>query len=355
MSVNVGSKLVGSGQPVFIVLEAGPTHSGLDSACALVDVAANAGADAIKFQTLDADALVPDRDLLFEYGWLKNRETGEIEMVSESLWKILKRRELSSDEWRELIGYCKSKNVCFFSTATTIEELDFLAELNCDMIKICSGDLTYHHFLRESAKYDWAVQIDTGGSTLAEVEQAIDVIEKSGCKKIIINHCPSGYPAHLESINLRVVETLQHIYSDYPIAFSDHSTGWDMDVAAVALGANLVEKTITLDRTLRSPEHVMSLEPQDVVAFVQTIRDVEVALGSPRRTMGEEEREKRLITRRSLHAARGLSVGHILEQEDLAYCRPGDGIPANLDTKVLGKKVVKAVAKGDRLFFSDFD
>lgn len=165
-----------------------------------------------------------------------------------------------------------------------VDNLPLLWELGVECVKICSADINYHYLLREAAKYDWIVQIDTGGATIAEVEQAIFVLEEAKCNKIIINHCPSGYPAHLESINLNVLTTLKQMF-DYPVAFSDHNPGAAMDIAAAALGVNMLEKTITLDKTIKSPEHIMSLEPDEVLNFVQTIRNVETALGTKRRFM----------------------------------------------------------------------
>lgn len=354
-SLEIGGRVIGTGEPTYVVLEAGPTHDGYETACKLVDVAAQAGADAVKFQVVDADALVPDRELQFSYEYLADRETGRTEHVSESLWEILKRREMSREEWRRLAAYCADKGISFFSTATSGSEMDFLSELGVGTIKICSGDITCHHLLRLAAGYDWAVQVDTGGATLAEVEQGIEVLEAAGCDRIIVNHCPSGYPARLESINLRVLTTLQQMYPDYPVAFSDHTPGADMDIAAVALGAHMIEKTITLDRTIRSPEHIMSLEPDEAAAFVRTLRGVESALGSPRRLMTVEERRSRLVARRSVYAGRDIALGQVIDQADVAYARPGDGIPAERDGLVLGRKAKRDIARGDKLSFSDFE
>ena len=352
--IMIGNSRLGRGEPVCIVFEAGPTHDGLETAKALVDMAADAGADAIKFQILDTDALVPDRSVQFTYKWLADREAGRVETISESLWEILKRRELGFDEWAVLIEYCRERGVAFFSTATYEHELKFLHEHGVNTVKICSGDITHHEFLRSAAKYDWSVQIDTGGATLAEVEQAVDVLEQAGCRKVIINHCPSGYPARLESINLRVLTTLGQMYPRYPVAFSDHTPGWRMDVAAVALGANMVEKTVTLDRGIRSPEHIMSLEPSEAREFVQVVRDLEIALGQPRRIVTDKERAVQIVGRRSLFAAKDMAKGDVLTQECLAYARPGDGIPANLDGLVLNRRVNHDLKCGDKLNLADF-
>jgi sialic acid synthase SpsE len=273
--IKLGDKKIGSGQPVYIVFEAGPTHDGFETAKKLVDIAAEAGADAIKFQILKAEKIVSSRDVQFSYTRLVNEKTQELEEVTEPLLDILQRREMKWEEWTVLIKYCRKKGIEFFSTATDGEELSFLKANSMNTVKICSGDVNYHYFLRQAAQNKWSIQLDTGASSLGEIETAIDILESEGCHNIIINHCPSGYPARLESINLRVIQTLKQMFP-YPVAFSDHSPGFEMDIAAVAMGANMIEKTITLDRTIRSPEHIMSLNPESCQSFVETIRDLEM-------------------------------------------------------------------------------
>ena len=349
--IRIGERLVGSGHPVYIVFEAGPTHDGLSMAKKLADMAADAGADAIKFQILDADKLVSSHEALFSYERLVDRESNGTETVTEPLLDILRRRELKREEWAELIDYCQSRGVEFFSTATNAEELEFLASHGVKTVKVCSGDVTYHKFLRETAQYNWSVQVDTGSATLGEVEQAVGVLEDAGCAKIIINHCPSGYPARLESINLRILSTLQTMFA-YPIAFSDHSSGCDMDIAAVALGANIIEKTITLDKTTRSPEHIMSLEPAEGQNFVRRIRELEVALGGSRKKMSPSERQGQMVARRSLFAGKDAPAGTVLTTDMIRYSRPDNGIPADQDHLILGRTLRKPVKDGDILDIS---
>lgn len=340
------NKEIGNNTPVFIVLEAGPTHYSLESALALVDVAADSGADAIKFQIGSAKKLIPDPTVMFTYTYLKNKATGETEEVTESLQEILLRRELSEEEWKNIAKHCKEKNITFFATVFDVDNLPLLWELGVECVKIFSADINYHYLLREAAKYDWIVQIDTGGATIAEVEQAIFVLEEAKCNKIIINHCPSGYPAHLESINLNVLTTLKQMF-DYPIAFSDHNPGSTMDIAATALGVNMLEKTITLDRTIKSPEHIMSLEPDEVKSFVQTIREVEIALGKKRRFMSQTEKEKSKIGRRSIYAGEDIKKGAELTQKMFHYARPEKGVPAHLDYLLLGRTANRDIKKGE--------
>jgi sialic acid synthase SpsE len=317
--------MVGDGQPCFITYEAGPTHDSLESAKRLVKLAAEAGADAVKFQIFDPDRLVADKKLTFSYEVLVDRVTGKMETVEEPLYDILCRRCLSEREWRELKAYSDSLGLAFFSTVSFEEDVRLLESLGCDSIKIASADVNHFPLIRLAARTGMCLQLDTGNASLGEVEAAIDVIRSEGNENIIIHQCPSGYPARLSSINLNIIPTLKRMFP-YPVAFSDHTPGRDMDVAALALGANLLEKTITEDRTTRSVEHVFSLEPQDMRGFIQAIRDVEVALGSHRRVMHAEELQKRQRIRRSVYLQAGAQAGQKLGEIAVDFRRPGFGI-----------------------------
>ena len=352
--ISIGNKKVGDDYPVYIVFEAGPTHDGFDTARKLVDVACKAGADAVKFQIVNARKLVPDRGTLFTYRYLEDRETGRVRETTESLQEILLRRELSPVEWKKLIDYCRSKNLEFFATVTDEEELDFLSRNGVDTIKICSGDINHFPLMNKATHYDWSIQIDTGCATLGEIEAAVDFLEGTGFDRIIINHCPSGYPADPDRVNLRVLETLRQMFP-YPVAFSDHSPHWQMDVAAVALGANMIEKTITLDKTTKSPEHIMSLEPGEARNFVEDIRNLEKALGARRRTISGDEKIRCNVARRSICAARDLHRGEILREEMLTYCRPGTGIAPHMSHMLLGRRLARNVKCGAQLSYGDFE
>ncbi len=341
MTVQFGKRRIGDGEPCFITYEAGPTHSGVASARRLIDHAADAGADAIKFQILDPDRLVADRSAMFSFDILVDRETGETRTVEEPLYDLLKRRSLSHAEWREVRAHCAKRDLAFFATVGFEEELDLLVKLNCDSVKIASADINHLPLLRKAAATGMCIQIDTGNSTIGEVEAAVDLITEAGNRNIIIHHCPSGYPARVEGINLNVIRTLKGMF-DFPIAFSDHSPGWEFDIAAVALGANLIEKTITEDRATPSVEHIMSLEPADMARFVRIIRDIEGALGNPRRLMAPAERARRDAVRRSIHVRRTLPAGHVLAESDLEYRRPGYGIAPDQVDRVAGMALTRA-------------
>lgn len=346
------NRQIGDGQPCFIVFEAGPTHDGLKSAKQLVELAAKAGADAVKFQVVDPERLVADKKQPFSYEILIDRATGETETVTEPLYDILCRRVLTHDEWREVKKFSDSLNLAFFATATFDDEVAFLESLKCDSIKIASADVNHFPLIRRAAKTGMSLQLDTGNSTLGEIEAAIDVIRSEGNERIIIHQCPTGYPARLDSINLRIIQTLKQMFG-YPAAYSDHTPGWDMDVAAVAMGANLVEKTITLDRTTPSVEHIMSLEPVDMAAFVTTIRNVETAMGSSRRIMHEAEKKKRDSLRRSVFLAQAVKKGQKLSDIKVEFRRPGYGIGPDRYETMLDYIFTDDFSSGHRLDYQD--
>ena len=245
---------------------------------------------------------------MFEFDVLLDRETGRTETIKEPLYELFVRRALKKEEWRALKAHADKLKLAFFATAGFFDEIDFLAELGCHSFKIASSDVNHLPLIRRAARTGMCLQLDTGNSSIGEIEAAIDVIRAEGNENIIIHHCPSGYPARLEGINLNIITTLRKMFP-YPVAFSDHSPGWDMDVAAVTLGANLVEKTISEDRTTRGVEHIFSIEPRDMKKFVETVRGIEIALGAHRRVMHSSEITKRQANRRSTHLVQAARAG----------------------------------------------
>lgn len=351
-TVVLGSRRVADGEPCFITFEAGPTHSGLESAKRLCRLAAEAGADAVKFQILDPDRLVADRSIEMSFEVLADRKTGETRTVKESLHELLRRRWLPEQDWRALKAYCDQLGLAFFATAGFADEIDFIASLDCHSIKIASADVDHLPLIRHAARTGLCLQLDTGNATLGEIEVAIDAIRAEGNENVIIHQCPSGYPARLDSINLNVIPTLKRMFP-YPVAFSDHTPGWHMDIAALAMGANLLEKTITEDRTTPSIEHIMSLEPAEMREFVQTVREVERAFGTTRRIMHDAELERRMTIRRSIHVRLALPAGHVLTENDLDYRRPGFGISPAMAGRCLGHRLAVAKEAGARLEWAD--
>jgi len=352
ITVDMAGRTIGEGHPCFITYEAGPTHSGLESAKSLVALAAQAGADAVKFQIFDPDRLVADRKQLFSYEVLADRASGTTEPVSEPLYDILVRRCLSETEWREVKRCADAHGLAFFATVGFDEDIDFLVELGCDSIKIASADVNHVPLIRRAARTGMCIQLDTGNATLGEIEQAVDLIRAEGNERIIIHQCPSGYPARLESINLNIIHTLRRMFP-YPVAFSDHTPGWEMDIAAVAMGANLVEKTITEDRMTRSIEHIMSLEPHEMRRFIEVIRELETAFGVERRIMQPAEIDKRNAVRRSLHLTAPVAAGTKLGDTTFDFRRPGYGIGPDVYTQYLHCTLRRDLPAGHRIGLDD--
>lgn len=350
--VKFNERIVGDGQPCFITFEAGPTHNGLASAKRLVKLAAENGADAVKFQILDPERLVADKKQLFSYDILIDRESNRTETINEPLYDIFVRRALKKSEWHELKRYCDELGLAFFATIGFDDEIDFLEELGCHSIKIASADVNHFPLIRRAAKTGMCIQLDTGKSSIGEIETAVDIVRAAGNNNIIIHHCPSGYPARLDSVNLNVIQTLRNLFP-YPIAFSDHTAGAVMDIAAVALGANLVEKTITEDRTTRSVEHIMSLEPPEMRAFVNTIREIEIALGKKQRILHPEEKKKRLALRRSVFLTEDTRAGVKLKDCAIEFRRPGFGISPDRYEELLETQLMRDLAKGYCLKLTD--
>jgi len=355
MGFDIGGKPIGDGHPCFIVFEAGPTHTGLERAKELALLAHQAGADAVKFQVFEprtVDMLVADKNQMFSYKVLLDKTSGAMEEVSEPLYTILLRRAMPRDDWFSLKEYCDQLGLVFFSTALFHDDIDLLKQLGCSSVKISSADVNHYPLIEYAARSGMSVQLDTGNASLAEIERAVDLILDQGNQRIIIHNCPSGYPARLESINLRLIQTLKAMF-DFPVAFSDHTPGWEMDVAAVAIGANMVEKTITMDRTTRSPEHLFSLDPASTPQFVKIIRDVEVALGGKRRRLLPKQLRDRQAVRRSMHLNQKVEKGSILTEEMVVFRRPGWGIGPDLYRNFLGMRFLRALPEGAMVTMED--
>lgn len=353
MKFKIRERFVGEDAPCYVTFEAGPTHSGLESAIELVYMAGAAGADAVKFQIFDPDRLVADKKFPFSYEILVNRETGEMRTITEPLYDILARRYLNPEEWKKVKAVTDELNLAFFATVGFEDDIALLQEMECDSIKIASSDVNHYSLIRQAAKTGMCIQLDTGSSTLGEIEKAVDVVLAEGNDKIIIHQCPSGYPARLESIHLHMIRTLKMMFP-FPVAFSDHTPGWDMDIAALAVGANMLEKTITKDRTTPSVEHVFSLENGQLTNFIRAVRDVETALGQPRRVLSKMELERRNKLRRSMFAKRDLRAGEALAEQDIEFRRPGDGLQPDFLDGVLGKRLSADVAAGHMFVWQDF-
>lgn len=343
--MKLGNKTIG-GKRVYIVFEAGPTHFGLRSALKLIEQAAKANADAIKFQLCDHNRLITSKDVKFSYDILLDKKKNKTKTIEEPLIDIWQRRYLPKEDWKKLKKKCTEMGIDFFATVFFSEDIKTLHSIGVNSFKIASQDIKYEELIKECARTKLPVQIDTGNATISDIEIAVEWIRSQNNEKIIINHCPSGYPARFESINLNIIKTLKNMFN-YPIAFSDHSIGWEMDIAARSLGADIVEKTITLDRTIKSCEHIMSLEFEDMKKFVKSMRNLDIAIGSNRKIITKSELRKQFNVTRSAYLIKNVKKNEKIKRSDFDFRRPGNGLikPNNLNYFV-GRKYSKDINAG---------
>ena len=340
--ITIAGRAVGPGQPCFVIAEAGVNHNGdVGQARRLIDVAVEAGADAVKFQTFRSEQVISAAAPKAAY----QRATTS---PAESQLEMVRRLELPFEAFRELRAYAREAGILFLSTPFDLESADFLASMELPAFKVPSGEITNFPFLEHIARKGKPMIVSTGMSDLEEVRVAVEVIRAAGNPELALLHCVSNYPAQPASSNLRAMETMQSKLG-VPVGLSDHTLGIEVALAAVALGACILEKHFTLDRDLPGPDHKASLAPAELKSLVAGIRTVESALGDGIKQPADEERDTRSVARRSLVAARDLPAGSVLTEDAIAILRPGTGLPPASRTKVLGKRVRAAVAAGTPL------
>lgn len=340
--LNIQGRMVGVGFPCFIIAEAGVNHNGsLDIAKRLVDVAAQSGVDAVKFQTYVAEKLVTADAV-------KARYQREASGYHESQLEMLKRLELTREAHVELVSYCARRCILFLSSPFDEESADFLDSLGVPAYKIASGEITNIPFLQHVAKKGKPLIVSTGMATLDEVREAVEAIRTVGGKQIALLHCVSSYPASPERANLRAMKTIEQ---SFPVisGYSDHTPGLEVSLAAVALGANIIEKHFTLDRSYEGPDHRVSLEPNELQALSRGIRNVEVALGNGLKQPTLEEMDTAAAARKSLVAAKKIKAGEVLTREMIAVMRPGTGLSPSRLNDILGKTLAVDVCEGELL------
>lgn len=318
---------------VLIIAEAGVNHNGdINLARQLVDKAKEAGADIIKFQTFNLDSIVSKFAEMADY---QKDNIGKIETQKE----MLKKLNLSYKAFSELYNYCKKGGIRFLSTPFDIESIHFLNN-KVPFWKIPSGEVTNYPYLVEIAKTGKPVIMSTGMCELQEIDEAIEVLKNNGTTDITLLHCNTQYPTPYKDVNLRAMETLRDRYK-VKIGYSDHTNGIEVPIAAVALGAEVIEKHFTLDKNLPGPDHKASLEPYELAAMVSSIRNIEEALGSPNKTVSDSERENIAVARKSIVAARNIKKGEVLTEDNLTTKRPGTGISPMDWISVLGTKAIR--------------
>jgi N,N'-diacetyllegionaminate synthase len=335
---------------VIIIAEAGVNHNGdINLAKKLIDVAADAGVDYVKFQTFKAEKLVSKEAKKAEY------QSNNINDGDDSQFNMLKKLELSHEDHIELIKHCRLKKISFFSTAFDVEGVEYLNSLELPFFKIPSGEITNYPYLKAIAKCGKPVILSTGMCNMSEIKDSVELLVKYGLKleNISILHCNTEYPTPMKDVNLlAMLEIKKHFR--VKVGYSDHTLGIEVPIAAVAIGAKIIEKHFTLDRNLPGPDHIASLEPNELKSMVKAIRNTELAIsGSSQKSPSESESRNISIARKSIHLNKDLQKDHILIDEDLTTLRPGDGISPMQWENVIGKKLVVNKNKFDKLLFSD--
>lgn len=316
---------------VFIIAEAGVNHNGsIENAKKLIDMAAIAGADAVKFQTFQTENLVCRNAQKASY---------QIETTDkkESQFQMLKKLELSESMHRELIEYSNKRSIMFLSTPFDIESAYMLKKIGVKVFKIPSGEITNLPYLRVIAELGEKIILSTGMSSLDEVMDAVEILKKNGSNDISVLHCNTEYPTPMQDVNLRAMITLQEKLQ-LPVGFSDHTRGIEIPIAAVALGAEIIEKHFTLDRNMEGPDHKASLEPEELKKMVEAIRNVENALGNGIKKPSQSELKNREIVRKSIVAKIEIREGETFSEKNITTKRPGNGISPMLWDKVIGKQ-----------------
>lgn len=337
--VHLGERLVGAGEPVLVIAEAGVNHNGeRDLALRLVDAAAAAGVDAVKFQTFKAERLVVDDAPKAAY---QERTTG----TAESQLQMLRRLELSEALHHEVLGHCRDRGIAFLSSPFDELAADLLEAIGVSAFKTPSGELTNLPLLQHIAAKGMPMLVSTGMATLGEVETAVRAIEAAGDPQVVLLHCLSNYPADPAETNLRAMATMRAAFG-LEVGYSDHTSGLEVAFAAVALGAVVIEKHFTLDRSLPGPDHQASLEPAELEALIRGIRTIEHALGDGHKRPQPSELDTARVARKSLVASVAIPAGTVLSHDMVAVRRPGTGLPPAMLEQIAGRRSRVDIAAG---------
>ncbi len=346
-SVQIDRYLIGAGNPCFIIAEAGVNHNGdLDVAKKLVDTAKNAGANAIKFQYFITENLVTDSAVKAEYQIANTRSPGR-------QFEMLKSLELDFQQHKELQQYCLEREMLYICTPYDHYSVDRLDELGVAAYKIASTDTTNIPMLRHIAFKQRTVILSTGMCSLGEVEQAVTTLKQNGLSgKIILLQCTSEYPAPMNEINLKAMQTMEHAFL-CPTGFSDHTEGIGASPWAVAMGAGVVEKHFTLNKNMKGPDHKASIEPRELEALVREIRQLEQAMGDGIKMVSETEKNNKKVMQKSLVAVYDIPPGTVLSEEEIACKRPGTGLSPEWFDRVVGKTTSRLIIEGSLLHPQD--
>lgn len=325
---------------IFIIAEAGVNHNGsIDNAIKLIDEASRCGVDAIKFQTFKAEKLVCKNAQKAEYQ-INNSE------IEENQFEMLKKLELDMDTHRILIEHCRQKKIMFLSTPFDLDSIDELESLEMPIFKIPSGEITNYPYLKKVASLRKPIIISTGISTLGEIEEALDILYENSAEDITVLHCNTEYPTPMEDVNLRAMKTIESAFK-VKVGYSDHTNGIEISIAAVALGASIIEKHFTLDKNMIGPDHKSSLNPVELEQMVKSIRNIELALGAGIKKPSKSELKNKDVVRKSIVADRSIKKGDIILESDITVKRPANGISPMRWNEVIGSKATKNYEKDE--------
>jgi len=326
----------------IIIAEAGVNHNGnINTAKKLIEVAADAGADYVKFQTFKASLLVSKNAKKADY----QRQTTDAE---ESQFKMLKNLELDKQAHIELINCCRAKNIKFLSTPFDLGSIDLLFELGVELFKIPSGEITNYPYLKKIANKKLPVVLSTGMANMDEIRDALNILNENGVsrKKVTILHANTEYPTPMEDVNLKAMLTIGNTF-ETKFGYSDHTSGIEIPIAAVALGASVIEKHFTLDKKMKGPDHKASLKPDEFKAMVKAIRNIDLAMGDGIKKPSPSERKNISIARKSIVASKNIQKGTVFTEDNITAKRPGTGISPMIWNNVIGRKAVRDFKKDE--------
>jgi len=343
----IGEKFIGKTNPIFIIAEIGVNHNGdIDIAKKLIDVAFEADADAVKFQTFFTEDHISREAPVAEY---QNKSSS-----IKTQFELVKKLELKKDDFLNLKKYAEGLGLIFLSTPFDFKSVDLLMDLDISSFKIGSGDLTNKPLLEKIAQTGKPVILSTGMANLSEIKEAVGWLVSNGCKTYSLMQCTSSYPTEIKDCNLMAIKSLQKQF-DVPIGYSDHTINSISSILSVGLGVKFIEKHITLDHTMNGPDHSMSMEPDEFKQFVQNIKNAQDALGDDiKETLPCEENVKKLA-RKSIVALTNISQGTLLDYHNIGIKRPGTGIPPKIIENIIGKKAAHDISEDSLLTWNDFE
>ncbi|MFX1391966.1 MAG: N-acetylneuraminate synthase [Promethearchaeota archaeon] len=347
--INIAGKKIGLNSPIFLIAEVGVNHNGeVSIAKELVELAARANFDAIKFQTFSADNLLLKSTPKVQYQKFNSDD-------QENFYDMIKKYELSKKDFKELQIYSSKYNIIFLSTPFDMISVDLLDQLDVPAYKVGSGDMNNFPLLEKICSKGKPILLSTGMATLEEVKNSVGFIKSRNVEEIVIFQCTTNYPASLKEINLNVIDTFMHEFPDHLIGFSDHSIGFEASIGAAAKGVKVIEKHITLDKGMEGPDHKASLGPEDLENWTRSIRNLEESLGSFRKVPSKIELEIAKTVRKSIVTTKDLIKGDIFSKENLGVKRPGYGISPVDYEKLLGKKAKKEISRDSLIYWEDVE